>query len=1623
MDIHKIVIFDGKIGELMETVPLLEKQFKNIADYGFHEILSTMNKLSIKTLEDITGSELDSLFKKLLSSDHYELFLKFLQIIPKLPYSQSYYRRSYRAPNSFTLHSNRITQLIIGLLQHTPIQFFEAFEHGGKKSYIHYAVYYVTKDDEPLIASELFPYFIALRLNERDEKLEQMIREILWKNGAHPMYSKDLAQGIMMSNHKEMHKLLGDVLLAAKNQEGARQVITETMDEGTLEAQIYFMELLIEHDLTRFSSVVRAVDVWFGLGYEAKDQKQVRYALEAGLKGLQDEAYTEQLLTSRSNLDVYIGIWVMSCRDVSTFLVRIDELMQKEDYIQQTALYALRNIEMEGIGELVFTYLLQTDNLNTFIYGYRLITDLIPGRYTYYREKNIKQSVTRYFDEHPWFLEHADAWLTKLDQFSAQIKGDTHSIDGTPFTFLNFGFAKKELFELRVLLVSLLKREKELEEIVGDVSKLSVDEREYFYFNAPRLLERYDLLMPALKDRSVGIRRDAIESMTENNYPLSDFKSAVPQLLTLKSGEMRQSILKLLSIQPIEEVEQLVEELLTNKKEIVRLGALELLVEVRESLTTENWVEKLIEPTDKEKNLLAQLKKQQETFLTQPFEPINYVIEPNKMIVFTFQDLLHYDFKQLKMKLAPLAKLVEKYANYAYKVKNYSGELYETLIGEYFTVDGEKKETIGSIDHLPLAEVWVEWLIQSELTARDISVYLYMRKIHNSNFVMSLTEKGKTFLKEFLGDVKLQVFSQFDGDLYENQVHTIMRYTVAPGDEPLQQKLINHMKSLEEPLDYVQFCSSMLMHFHATVDNEETGMLTYTDQEYRASDIHLFSAAQYELGIYARTSKQVVQLLYTMSLFTGETLDTFENLSVIGLGAAFDARILTDNHVRRLIASEHFAYLMTNKKDVLGELQRFSRYEEFVAIIDDVVTFIVEQELQRGDMETAVTPFVKFIGEVRGISYFIRILQALDTEKLSRQWLYSVHTRKESLSVLLQKVVLDEQESKEAMFEKLHEADISTKRLIEAMLYNTKLIPLISEFIGWEGLEEVAWYFIAHTTEGTNDSEKAKIIEYSAIPIQDFEKGAFDRNWFIRAHQTLDSKQFDVVYDAAKYSTSGANHRRAQLYAKASLGQLDAEGLKEEIVAKRNQDKLRAYSLLPITVDEAKERYLFFQQFLKESKQFGAQRRASESQSVEMAISNLAEQVAGGNTTQFIWQMENERYEELKQYFEPIELEDIVLQLVATNPGKVDLAITKAGKKLKTVPKKLAKVETVLEMQAVKKEIIEQYKRAKSQLERAMCEEIKFDSAILYRLMDNANLAQLLTQLIWCNEDAFYYIENRQFKTLTGEVVQVFGTLQIAHPANFYAHKNWRNWQHFVFEKQWQQPFKQVFREFYVATNDEKEKLWTNRFEGYQIQPNKSIALLKSRDWKVGYYEPIRKISYRYNLVTVIDFVYDHFTAADVEAPTLQEITFVERLTNKQLKLGDVPPVHFSEVMRDLDLVVSVAHAGEVDPEASHSTVEMRAVIIQELTLLMGLDNVRVEAPHVLVDGKLGQYSIHLGSGNVHQLGGTMIPVLAVPSQHRGRIFLPFVDEDPKTAEISSKVLLFAEDESITDPQIRQYII
>jgi hypothetical protein len=171
-----------------------------------------------------------------------------------------------------------------------------------------------------------------------------------------------------------------------------------------------------------------------------------------------------------------------------------------------------------------------------------------------------------------------------------------------------------------------------------------------------------------------------------------------------------------------------------------------------------------------------------------------------------------------------------------------------------------------------------------------------------------------------------------------------------------------------------------------------------------------------------------------------------------------------------------------------------------------------------------------------------------------------------------------------------------------------------------------------------------------------------------------------------------------------------------------------------------------------------------------------------------------------------------------------------------------------------------------------------------------------------------------------------------------------------------------------------------------------------------------------------VTFLQGWFTPTEVDGLTVEHVIFTSRADGKPIELQKLNPRLFSEAMRDLDLMVSVAHRGGVDPEASASTTEMRAALVRETATLLNLTNVRLADRHVFIKGTLGDYNVHLGSGTVHRQPGGSLCIVPVGSQQRGRIFLPFADDDPKTAEIVSKVLLLADDKAIQDPTILEQI-
>ena len=454
-------------------------------------------------------------------------------------------------------------------------------------------------------------------------------------------------------------------------------------------------------------------------------------------------------------------------------------------------------------------------------------------------------------------------------------------------------------------------------------------------------------------------------------------------------------------------------------------------------------------------------------------------------------------------------------------------------------------------------------------------------------------------------------------------------------------------------------------------------------------------------------------------------------------------------------------------------------------------------------------------------------------------------------------------------------------------------------------------------------------------------------------------------------------------------------------------------------------RYVFLQNFLKESRQFGAQRRASEEKAVEIALSNLARACGFDDVTRLVWTAETELIKAHADHFTPKEVEDVALSLSVAADGAVSLVCTKGGKPLKAIPAKLKKNAYVLELKDAEKNLKEQYRRAKKMLEEMMEDGTPLLACEIANVMTyNPVIAPLLKPLVFQSGTALGFYADGALVAADGTRTELAedAEVKIAHALDLYESGTWADYQKYLFEKEIRQPFKQVFRELYIKTADEHGKESSHRYAGHQVQPAKTVALLKTRRWVIDGSEGLQRIYYKANIIARIYALADWYSPADIEAPTLEWVEFFDRKTFQRLPIDDVPDLIFSEVMRDVDLVVSVAHVGGVDPEASHSTVEMRRAIVQFNLPLFKLDNVRLEGAHAHIHGKLGDYTVHLGSGIIQQKAGAMINVLPVHSQHRGRLFLPFLDEDPKTAEILSKIILFAEDGKIKDPFILDQI-
>ena len=1641
--------------------------------------------------------------------------------------SDSHYRRSLRG-SRYDLYIDKYVRIIKGFHRVSGIgedilSIMKGELPEEKAAYIRYGMYSQAEDE----------YLIAARIHNGDKELIQYLLDQIYEEGGHLSYLR--IRAIMMSGNTELLEALGKLLLAARLQEGVRQSICENMDCGCMESFTCLFKIIMDNNLIRYPSVMRAAATWTGLLSEESSDNDRISRKQVGLIGdyIADEDARSKALESEDSMEIYLALWSYGTTDVCIATNKVIELCIKGSRHQRmVALYYLNTMDLpfseHQIAKSVVRYFNEEQDvmalaMRSFMgdsYDYMWKLNYGGNRYSVLAsdglDERLKDGRRVYADADKYFADEEECRLYYDIMKEMLLRLQKRKVEFDPCIFL---WNKEELSKSALLLrmaicASALKDNELIDEVVENLSLVGEGSFNYdrcqvllFLLIEPQTKKQWEALTLAVADAESQTREWAYRILRSKKLP-DECYSLLEEMLKYKKADVREHVIDLLDDLKDEDKLALVERLLADKKVEKRTAGLDFVLRMKQNPSKKKYfdemctyVKNMEKPTTKEEILIKEILEETKENLSADngygiydvncsYEPAydqEYIEEGRKLIADMFPDsvIAQNDkgpLKKLSGKLKKLERLSEELAvlkklddliedNKELEYPNWNGSIMNMLansIGYYNNESGERV--------FAFSDLWDDFY---EKNLHDYKAVLKLKIWMNSS---KDPNKGyQAYFADTVAELLGEEMNHAPELKYENQINQILIYLE---EKHRDIRTLHHMSAAVSEWMIVN-----------------TGKLVYKWSEKR-----YLGGTEYERSILTHLQLQyfffplsdtdedfeyLFPIYYGLMNKVGFVADEYSPYYIGGLMKlglpdactwlkACDMGMISKDFMYSMLMnanavslretlnniSELIKYIRENKKavatrqsegiwrqrkrnEMIRKLYGNAAYEEsfhpddssLTALVNEVyetlVRTIMDVELVRGDTPTVFSKDIFALRRVYGVDYFVRILSALGKETLERsKWFDSGYykqkdaSKKESLSHLLMACVPDEDDDAGALRKRIKNTDIDEKRLVEAALYSPEWMGIVGDYLGWEGFTSGCYYFMAHMNETFDDKRTAMIAKYTPISIDELSAGAFDLNWFNEVYKTLGGKHFDMLYQAAKYISDGAKHTRARKYADAVNGKLDKEKTEKEIEAKRNKDLLMAYALIPLKKNEDTKRYLFIQKYIKESRQFGAQRRASERIAADIAIKNLAVTAGYTDTTRFILKMEASVASELQKFFTPYPVEDVYVSLNLTADNKLETICTKDDKRLKNIPARLKKNEYIISLKEAGKTLTEQARRTKQMLEEAMEEETVFTIGELRNMMESPIAAAIVDKLVLKvnDEDRFVFVNSlSEENDGKGNLFNV-GNLPddtevlIAHPYHMYKAKKWREIEQYIFDNKIRQPFKQVFRELYVKTEEERNSGRSMRYSGNQIQVKQTIGCLKGRRWVCDAENGLQKVFYKENIIAGIYALADWFSPADIEAPTLEWVVFTDRKTFKEIPIKNIPDVLFSEVMRDVDLAVSVAHAGEVDPEMSHSTVEMRKAIVEFTLPLFKLSNVTLTDSHAIIEGTRAKYTVHLGSGVIHQMNGPMINVLPVHSQHRGRIFLPFVDDDPKTSEIISKILLFAEDGKIKDPFILEQI-
>ena len=1528
--------------------------------------------------------------------------------------------------------------------------------------------------------------FIGAALRQGNAEVIAAAKDVITSENNVGILSYELVCAIERGDNEELHDLLLNLLKAAKLQEGLRQVILESGDSYNMDFYLKLLKVVDEEGLLRYSSVRRAVQTWCGLGYEKVEDKDIATIFHAIRRYLEHPEERATAYAGDNPLLVYIALYTVGCVDAQVAFDEAEALLtsDKPSQVSVAALWYLNRVNLEDRHYIDFLHLdvfilrLEEPAFRAYIInelrGTGVLDHFVKTRKAIVLSENTRKKMEVL---HQTILD----WLPTLKA--------KNKVVHPGFEWFCISFTRESVINVLYKISLLLHTQAAVDKFLAQkIPSWGVNIfSSYYYYNSDKdgytdFFFSYVLPMGSPEARrgfllrnALNFENDALFLVFREAFLREQFTDKEIQLLDAKFkskvSTTRQRAVQLLLTQPDDILVGAYERLQCTNGDYIA----DCLVELREGSAILR--EKFGEVTESEKKIsedgaadsgaaagkseakAAQVGDAGDSQLRfglftptelpkLPFEnpfadaerfatsPVSQWVSIDSKKKSLLARIFSRGTSKSKLDLSKLFPFTEKevkaiYDDFAQILEDNKELTYQDERGETLCLydGGFMWNGATEVNQFPYPELWKGWIERYDITDEKVlalDLMMSYLRLFNETDMLSLPLEGYPygnnggrkpwthFWKFYSLVIALQrMVEKRRPELVFSHAYTLCQlcYWYAP------QETYKEPRGFRDDAIYPISEGFPLNYALPVCESNMQGEFDRVAPMFLAFYHRWGEAARQENweDVYRLSPAFLLQLrahgiVNEDQLYTQMEYEKFRGLQdMMDLAYAHRWGALSLKKVEEL------------EKYARGEVNLICYSQNTRDLVDRFINHLFEVEMQRRNAPTEATEAFRqcrYVLVLKGAERVARIMKALHKDHLKID-IYGTE-RRSILSNLATSCYPLPTDTPDML------ADISEELLVELAFFAPQWLDFVEQRLNWRGFRTAYYYFIAHAREMGNDEKKALIARYTELDPLDLADGAFDEALFRQALEEIGEERFEICSKAAKYIGSGAIHTRARRYADVVQGKVTEEELLKQIKEKRNKDAVCALGLLTDRDDAAiQRRYLRIQQFLKESKQFGAQRQASEKRVWEIALLNLSRGAGFADPVQLTWRMEALQVESAANYLEGIDIDGYSCIISLKDDGTNRLQILKDKKLLKGIPAKLKKHPQYLEIAEVSKAWKAQYRRARFLLEDMMQRRTPLAVDDVRAILSNPVVSPMFKKLVLLQDQQFGLPTAEGLATLDGLKKYGKSPLLLAHPVDFNAAGLWAKWQSHLFAEKLVQPFKQVFRELYVPMPEEAELRESRRYSGYQIQVKQAAAALRSRGWNASYEDGLQKVFLAQGICVSLYAQADWFSPSDVEAPAIEYVRFSRTRYVPgvpDLHISNLDPLLYSEVMRDIDMAVSIAFVGGVDPETGQSTKELRAAIVRCTAELMKFANVSISGNHVYIKGMLANYTVHLGSGLVRQEGGTVIPIIPVHSQHRGRIYLPFMDQDPKTVEIISKVVLLAEDNKLKDPTILQWI-